>query len=135
MLKTHTGSDEIPMLAYSVNSNSTAPPSYMKFLLRKQDPKRAPRSRARGLMGFVLLAVLGLNLILAPHEYDLKLHQAGEHCVTCDLLHASGHGVAPTALSLPPASTENWSTCFYVSSAPFLCRVYRARGPPSSSHV
>ncbi len=83
----------------------------------------------------MLVAVLGLNLILAPHEYDLTLHQAGEHCVTCDLLHASGHGVAPTALSLLPATNENWSSCLYVNSAPFLCRVYRARAPPSSFRV
>ncbi len=107
----------------------------MKLLFRTRDPNRASRSRERGLIGFMLVAVLGLNLILAPHEYDLKLHQAGEHCVTCDLLHASGHGVAPMVLSLLAPTSENWSICFYVSPVPFLCRVYCARAPPSSSRV
>ena len=109
--------------------------SFMKHFSRRDpalDVERPRRSYERVVIGFMLVAVLGLNLILAPHEYDLKQHPAGEQCTTCDLLHATGHGVAPTDLNVSVATTSTqWFNTLYTAPSHATRSVYRARAPPN----
>lgn len=123
------------MLAFKSTQEFTDQPSFMPNLLRKRNTDQTSRARKRGLVGVLLAAVLGFSLILVPHVYDLALHQSGDYCVTCDLLHASGHGVAPTVLDHFLPTIECWTKFFYTSPAPFAHHVYRARAPPGFSRV
>ena len=112
---------------------------FLKHFMQRQDAANARRvtgPRERALIGLMLVAVLGFNLLLTPHEYDLKLHQSGDHCVTCDLLQANGHGVAPTPASPPLVATSTqWFKTLYTAPSLFTCQVYSARAPPNFSRV